>query len=127
MAAARSLSAAVKSLYSAASHNFSGSIVFSRENIFINCCRILVGFRRSYVATVPGFGKGGSTRVTVGKMEQRANQEAESAWAPDPVTGYYRPSNRADEIDPAELREMIFKNKERKDKGYVTEVNNLIT
>lgn len=44
-------------------------------------------------------------------MEQRANQEAESAWAPDPVTGYYRPSNRADEIDPAELREMLLKNK----------------
>ncbi|XP_009146595.1 late embryogenis abundant protein 41 isoform X2 [Brassica rapa] len=94
MAAARSLSGAVKSLCSAASHNISGSIVL-----------------RSYVATVPGFGKGGSTRVTVGKMEQRANQEAESAWAPDPVTGYYRPSNRADEIDPAELREMLLKNK----------------
>ncbi|KAF3569896.1 hypothetical protein F2Q69_00060023 [Brassica cretica] len=55
--------------------------------------------------------KGGSTRVTVGKLEQRANQEAESAWAPDPVTGYYRPSNCADEIDPAELREMLLKNK----------------
>ena len=95
MAAARSLSGAVKSLCYTASHNFSGSIVL----------------RRSYVATVPGFGKGGSTRVTVGKMEQRANQEAESAWAPDPVTGYYRPSNRADEIDPAELREMLLKNK----------------
>ncbi|KAG2239126.1 hypothetical protein Bca4012_023895 [Brassica carinata] len=95
MAAARSLSSAVKSLCSAASHNFSGSIVL----------------RRSYVATVPGFGKGGSTRVTVGKMEQRANQEAESAWGPDPVTGYYRPSNRADEIDPVELREMLLKNK----------------
>ncbi|KAF3598804.1 hypothetical protein F2Q69_00034488 [Brassica cretica] len=95
MAAARSVSAGVKSLYSAVSHNFSGSIVL----------------RRSYVATVPGFGKGGSTRVTVGKLEQRANQEAESAWAPDPVTGYYRPFNRADEIDPAELREMLLKNK----------------
>lgn len=82
-----------------------------RENIFIKFCRILVGFRRSYVATAPGFGKGGSTRVSVGKMEQRANQEAESAWGPDPVTGYYRPSNRADEIDPVELREMLLKNK----------------
>ncbi|KAF2541961.1 hypothetical protein F2Q68_00030573 [Brassica cretica] len=100
MAAARSLSAGVKSLYSAVSHNFSGSIVLRYFYL-----------KRSYVATVPGFGKGGSTRVTVGKLEQRANQEAESAWAPDPVTGYYRPFNRADEIDPAELREMLLKNK----------------
>lgn len=72
--------------------------------------------RRSYVATsqnvtAAGFSKGGSTRVMVGKMEQRADQEAESAWAPDPVTGYYRPLNHADEIDPAELREMLLKNK----------------
>ncbi|CDY49968.1 BnaC08g10490D [Brassica napus] len=55
---------------------------------------------------------GSSNKVQiVGKLEQRANQEAESAWAPDSVTGYYRPSNCADEIDPAELREMLLKNK----------------
>ena len=70
---------------------------------------MLLDSRRNYVATSPGLlSKGGSTRVTVGKLEQRANQEAESAWAPDPVTGYYRPSNCADEIDPAELREDAF-------------------
>ncbi|KAG2315215.1 hypothetical protein Bca4012_066016 [Brassica carinata] len=72
--AAHSLSGAVKSLFSAASGSVSRSIVL----------------RMNYVATSPGFSKGGSTRVTVGKMEQRANQEAESAWAPDPVTGYYK-------------------------------------
>ncbi|CAH2078948.1 unnamed protein product [Thlaspi arvense] len=96
--AARSLSGAVKSLCSAASGNLSGSIVL----------------RRSYASTTaPGFSKGCSTRVTVGKVEQRANQEAESAsaWGPDPVTGYYRPLNRTDEIDPVELREMLLKNK----------------
>lgn len=62
-----------------------------------------------------GFSKATPTGVMVGKMEQRAamrgDEDAESAWAPDPVTGYYRPSNRADEIDPAELREMLLKNK----------------
>ncbi|CAH8388048.1 unnamed protein product [Eruca vesicaria subsp. sativa] len=93
--AAHSLSSAVKSLSFAASNSLSGSIVL----------------RRSYVATAPGFSKGASTRVTVGKIKQKAYQEAESAWAPDPVTGYYRPSNRADEIDPPELREMLLKNK----------------
>ncbi|CAH8317146.1 unnamed protein product [Eruca vesicaria subsp. sativa] len=95
MAAARSLSGAVKSLCSIASGNLSGSIVV----------------RRSFAATAPGLGKGGSTRVTVGKMELKANQEAESSWAPDPITGCYRPSNRADEIDPVELREMLLKTK----------------
>ncbi|CAH8276491.1 unnamed protein product [Arabidopsis lyrata] len=99
--AARSLSGAVKSLCSAASGSLSRSIVL----------------RRSYVATsqnvtATGLSKGGSTRVMVGKMEQRAlDQEVESAWGPDPVTGYYRPSNRAAEIDPAELRELLLKNK----------------
>ncbi|CAL9225566.1 unnamed protein product [Arabidopsis halleri] len=98
--AARSLSGAVKSLCSAVSGSLSRSIV-----------------SRSYVATsqnvtATGLSKGGSTRVMVGKMEQRAlDQEAESAWGPDPVTGYYRPSNRAAEIDPAELRELLLKNK----------------
>uniref|UniRef100_A0A1J3JUB7 Late embryogenesis abundant protein Lea5 n=1 Tax=Noccaea caerulescens TaxID=107243 RepID=A0A1J3JUB7_NOCCA len=102
--AARSLSGAVKSLFSAASGNLYGSIVS----------------RRSYVATsqnvaAAGFSKASPTGVMVGKIEQRAamrgDEDAESAWAPDPVTGYYRPSNRADEIDPAELREMLLKNK----------------
>ncbi|MBA0696647.1 hypothetical protein Goari_003183 [Gossypium aridum] len=31
-----------------------------------------------------------------------------SAWAPDPVTGYYRPENCGAEIDAAELREMLL-------------------
>ncbi|XP_010440235.1 PREDICTED: late embryogenesis abundant protein Lea5-like [Camelina sativa] len=99
--AARSLSGAVKHVISAASRSLYGSVVL----------------RRSYVATpqtvtVTGLSKGGSTRLMVGKMEQRTlDQEVESAWGPDPVTGYYSPSNRAAEIDPAELRELLLKNK----------------
>ena len=34
-----------------------------------------------------------------------------SAWAPDPVTGYYRPINHRDEIDPVELRKMLLNHK----------------
>ncbi|KAJ4775999.1 hypothetical protein LUZ62_060256 [Rhynchospora pubera] len=29
-------------------------------------------------------------------------------WVPDPVTGYYRPSNRVVELDAAELRAMLL-------------------
>ncbi|KAG0452537.1 hypothetical protein HPP92_024918 [Vanilla planifolia] len=31
------------------------------------------------------------------------------AWVPDPVTGYYRPANHLNEIDPAELRRILLK------------------
>ncbi|KAJ3691811.1 hypothetical protein LUZ61_020975 [Rhynchospora tenuis] len=32
-------------------------------------------------------------------------------WVPDPVTGYYRPSNRVVEVDAAELRAMLLRPK----------------
>nr|ABG54481.1 late embryogenesis abundant protein [Tamarix androssowii] len=32
----------------------------------------------------------------------------ENSWVPDPVTGYYRPANHADDVDVAELREMLL-------------------
>ncbi|CAM8927476.1 unnamed protein product [Rhodiola kirilowii] len=35
--------------------------------------------------------------------------EKEPAWIPDPLTGYYRPENVANEIGVAELREMLVK------------------
>ncbi|RWW06399.1 hypothetical protein GW17_00030279 [Ensete ventricosum] len=41
-------------------------------------------------------------------------EEAACSWVPDPATGYYRPANRMDEIDPAALREMLLtRNKSR--------------
>ncbi|PON48457.1 Late embryogenesis abundant protein [Trema orientale] len=36
------------------------------------------------------------------------------AWVPDPITGYYRPENGAQEIDVAELRAMLLKKYEFK-------------
>lgn len=35
----------------------------------------------------------------------------EVSWVPDPVTGVYRPENGANEIDVAELRASLLKNK----------------
>lgn len=46
--------------------------------------------------------KSGMATKVVGKVEQ-------APWTPDPVTGYYRPENAADEIDVAELRAMLLK------------------
>ncbi|KAK3189504.1 hypothetical protein Dsin_029065 [Dipteronia sinensis] len=75
-------------------------------------------FRRGYAATgAQGSvsGKGGSRS---GILEIRAAMKEESgastAWAPDPLTGYYRPQNRAVEIDPVELRNMLLNPKVRR-------------
>ncbi|KAJ1395221.1 Late embryogenesis abundant protein [Sesbania bispinosa] len=42
------------------------------------------------------------------KPVSRYGSEACSSWAPDPVTGYYRPINYTPEIDPVELRQMLL-------------------
>ncbi|KAL2339022.1 hypothetical protein Fmac_013468 [Flemingia macrophylla] len=34
--------------------------------------------------------------------------DTHSAWAPDPVTGYYRPINHTPQIDPVDLRNMLL-------------------
>ncbi|KAA8548925.1 hypothetical protein F0562_000609 [Nyssa sinensis] len=49
----------------------------------------------------------GSRTDMVGKREETAVIK-EKSWAPDPVTGYYKPKDRAAEIDAAELREMVL-------------------
>ena len=40
-----------------------------------------------------------------GKAAREAEKvAADASWVPDPVTGYYRPANRAAGADPADLR-----------------------
>ncbi|PIM98400.1 hypothetical protein CDL12_29125 [Handroanthus impetiginosus] len=47
-------------------------------------------------------------------LKKGSDESGKTAWVPDPVTGYYRPENQVKEIDPAELREMLIKNKNRR-------------
>ncbi|XP_020597808.1 late embryogenesis abundant protein Lea5-like [Phalaenopsis equestris] len=52
--------------------------------------------------------------ITGMKKSGSATSDAAAAsmhWVPDPVTGYYRPANRIQEIDPAEQRQMFLNNK----------------
>ena len=73
--------------------------------------------RRGYSATSQGvvsiIARAGTTAAsrTVGKKsgEELAGTSEKVAWVPDPVTGYYRPENGAQEIDVAELRAMLLK------------------
>ncbi|KAA8549148.1 hypothetical protein F0562_000832 [Nyssa sinensis] len=70
--------------------------------------------RRGYAAASQGVVsatvRGGGARS--GVMAKKGGEEStKTSWVPDPVTGYYRPENKANEIDVAELREMLLKNK----------------
>lgn len=71
--------------------------------------------RRGYAAASQGAVsstvRGGPGRNVV--MLKKGGEESTktTSWVPDPVTGYYRPENHAKEIDAAELRRMLLKNK----------------
>ncbi|GMH25944.1 hypothetical protein Nepgr_027787 [Nepenthes gracilis] len=70
--------------------------------------------RRGYAAASQGVVSNLATGESpkLGKASQEeTSQSAEKSWVPDPVTGYYRPANRTDEIDVSELRQMFIKNK----------------
>ena len=66
--------------------------------------------RRGYAAASQGVAS--ASHSVMGKKS--GEESAKKSWVPDPVTGYYRPENRADEIDVAELREMLLNNKIRR-------------
>ncbi|KAJ4834087.1 Late embryogenesis abundant protein Lea5 [Turnera subulata] len=79
-------------------------------------------FRRGYAAAPHGvvsgsFGRGGATSGMMGKVQETAMMKEDSgaisAWAPDPITGYYRPANTSAQIDPVELREMLLNHRVR--------------
>jgi hypothetical protein len=53
------------------------------------------GAMRRAAAAVDGSG--------AGEAKERGSA-AEESWVPDPVTGHYRPANRAAAVDPADLR-----------------------
>ncbi len=73
-------------------------------------------YRRGYAAASQGGasnvarGTGGRSGAMMKKGEEIVRSN-EVSWVPDPVTGVYRPENGANEIDVAELRASLLKNK----------------
>ncbi|KAL8143048.1 hypothetical protein V2J09_016080 [Rumex salicifolius] len=65
--------------------------------------------RRGYASASQGAVTASRSAATVRIGKEDGGRSAENSWVPDPVTGYYRPANRANEIDGAELREMLLK------------------
>ncbi|XP_052195675.1 protein SENESCENCE-ASSOCIATED GENE 21, mitochondrial-like [Diospyros lotus] len=82
----------------------------------------LAASRRGYAAAassrgvVTGSVRGAAGAGRGGVMAKKGGEETAktSSWVPDPVTGYYRPENHANEIDVAELRNMLLKNNIRR-------------
>ncbi|KAG6417803.1 hypothetical protein SASPL_119996 [Salvia splendens] len=67
--------------------------------------------RRGYSAASQGVGSSGGGRAPNVMLKKGSEKGGESAWVPDPVTGYYRPESNAKELDPAELRKMLIRSK----------------
>ncbi|KAL7151162.1 hypothetical protein ABFS83_04G013100 [Erythranthe nasuta] len=66
------------------------------------------GFAASTQGVVSGTVRSGAPNVM---LKKGSEEPSKTAWVPDPVTGYYRPENQGNEMDPAELREILIKNK----------------
>ncbi|KAF5762826.1 putative Late embryogenesis abundant protein, LEA_3 subgroup [Helianthus annuus] len=72
----------------------------------------IVAARRGFATATQG-SVTGSVRGTGVAMMAKVNEESKKStpWVPDPVTGYYKPEGQTNEIDAAELREMLLKQK----------------
>ncbi|KAL9228209.1 hypothetical protein vseg_003814 [Gypsophila vaccaria] len=68
--------------------------------------------RRGYAAASQGMVAVGRGSETMGKASPKDRRSpTETSWVPDPATGYYKPANRGDEIDVAELRQICLNHK----------------
>ncbi|KAH7510973.1 hypothetical protein ACOSP7_000440 [Xanthoceras sorbifolium] len=75
-------------------------------------------YRRGYAAASQGavssssVARGSRSGGMVKKSgEEMVRSTEKVSWVPDPVTGCYRPENLANEIDVADLRATLLKNK----------------
>lgn len=66
---------------------------------------------RGYAAASQGTGVSNSEVSPNVMLKKRSEEPSKISWVPDPVTGYYRPENQEKEMDAAELRAMLIKNK----------------
>nr|GMC56720.1 protein SENESCENCE-ASSOCIATED GENE 21, mitochondrial-like [Ipomoea batatas] len=77
-----------------------------------------VSVSRSYTAAAAA--AQGSVSGVVGRsnamLKKGGDESGKSAtsWIPDPVTGYYRPESHVNEVDAAELCQMLLKNTTRR-------------
>ncbi|XP_071717029.1 protein SENESCENCE-ASSOCIATED GENE 21, mitochondrial-like [Rutidosis leptorrhynchoides] len=72
----------------------------------------IVVTRRGFASATQG-SVTGSVRGSGVAMMKKASEESKKStpWVPDPVTGYYKPEGQTNQVDAAELRELLFKQK----------------
>ncbi|KZV56590.1 hypothetical protein F511_09069 [Dorcoceras hygrometricum] len=67
---------------------------------------------RGYASAAQGGLSNSSGGAGANVMLKKGSEEpSKISWVPDPVTGYYRPENQAKEMDAAELRAILIKDK----------------
>ncbi|KAJ0981276.1 hypothetical protein J5N97_009531 [Dioscorea zingiberensis] len=69
--------------------------------------------RRSYSASVAAVAAVEEKTGMMSKKETAgpSTTTPSSCWVPDPVTGYYQPANKCQDVHAAELREEFLSNK----------------
>ncbi|XP_019197540.1 PREDICTED: protein SENESCENCE-ASSOCIATED GENE 21, mitochondrial-like isoform X1 [Ipomoea nil] len=78
--------------------------------------RVSVSATRSYTAAAAAQGSVSGVAGRSNAMLKKGGDESgksATSWIPDPVTGYYRPESHVNEVDAAELRQMLLKNTTR--------------
>ncbi|CAH1447520.1 unnamed protein product [Lactuca virosa] len=70
--------------------------------------------RRGYAAATSSGSVSGSVRGSGVAMMKKGGEESKKSstpWVPDPVTGYYKPEGQTNQVDAADLRELLLKQK----------------
>ncbi|KAI3679051.1 hypothetical protein L6452_38358 [Arctium lappa] len=69
--------------------------------------------RRGFASTTQGIN--GVKGSGVAMMKKGGEESKKSTpWVPDPVTGYYKPESHIKQVDGAELRELLQKQKNQR-------------
>ncbi|XP_076901936.1 late embryogenis abundant protein 2-like [Bidens hawaiensis] len=76
--------------------------------------QLYVVARRGFATATRG-GVSGGARVSGIAMVKKGGESKNSIpWVPDPVTGYYRSEDQSEQVDTAELRELLLKHRNRR-------------
>ncbi|KAJ9543171.1 hypothetical protein OSB04_022878 [Centaurea solstitialis] len=72
--------------------------------------------RRGFAMAAHGSVSGTARGSGVAMMKKGGDESKKSStpWVPDPVTGYYKPEDQTNQLDAADLRELLLKNKTRR-------------
>lgn len=92
-------------------------IVIVVQEFFFADNELNVFYRRGYASASQGGVSEAAVRGSVVTMMKKGGEDStkSTAWVPDPVTGYYKPEGHGNQIDAAELRELLLKQKTRRD------------